>query len=286
MKNVHLIPTNKPSRLWTNNLRRRLELDEFPEQHPNNIAKHIYITSDEEIKEGDWFIREGSIHKCFKVHKTDIEFLTSIDSVYCGSNTFWSKEYCKKIILTTDQDLINCFCTCCGVQPIDDEFLEWFVKNPSCEEIEIVKIDTFKKTNEVYVDEITGGNYYEIIKHNKIIIPKEEPKQKYALVDTYSELDKMLADKPKQETLEEAAERLYPNKPFWIGSGDNARLYDEFKAQRDAFINGTKWQAERMYSEKEVEIILKSHKDFLLKELKGLSFFKDNNHWFEQFKKK
>lgn len=55
-----------------------------------------------------------------------------------------------------------------------------------------------------------------------------------------------------KETLEEVVERLYPNKPFWIGSGDNARLYDEFKAQRDAFINGTKWQAKRMYSEEDM----------------------------------
>jgi signal transduction histidine kinase len=64
MKNIHLIPTDKPSRLWTNNLRRRLELDEFPERHPTNIAKHIYITNDEEIKEGDWFI-----YRCYKLCK-------------------------------------------------------------------------------------------------------------------------------------------------------------------------------------------------------------------------
>ncbi len=39
----------------------------------------------------------------------------------------------KKIILTTDQDLIKD-----GVQAIDDEFLEWFVKNPSCEYVPII----------------------------------------------------------------------------------------------------------------------------------------------------
>ena len=38
----------------------------------------------------------------------------------------------KKIIITTDQDLIKD-----GVQAIDDEFLEWFVKNPSCESVDI-----------------------------------------------------------------------------------------------------------------------------------------------------
>jgi hypothetical protein len=59
---------------------------------------YLLVVDDSEIKEGDWFFRDGSIHKCFRVHRTDIEFLTSIDSIYCGSNTFWSKEYCKKIM--------------------------------------------------------------------------------------------------------------------------------------------------------------------------------------------
>jgi hypothetical protein len=39
----------------------------------------------------------------------------------------------KKIILTTDQDLIEN-----GVQAIEDEFLEWFVKNPTCEYAPII----------------------------------------------------------------------------------------------------------------------------------------------------
>jgi hypothetical protein len=139
MNNIHLLPTDKPSRLWTNNLRRRLELDEFPEQHPTNIAKHIYITNSEEIKEGDWFINElGQLWQ----HN-------GIVRPYKGS---------KKIILTTDQDLITD-----GVQAIDDSFLEWFVKNPSCEEIKVFK------------DERLNG--YEYIAEYKIIIPQEEPKQ-------------------------------------------------------------------------------------------------------------
>ena len=40
----------------------------------------------------------------------------------------------KKVILSTDQDLIKD-----GVQAIDDEFLEWFVAHPSCEEVEVTK---------------------------------------------------------------------------------------------------------------------------------------------------
>lgn len=38
----------------------------------------------------------------------------------------------KKIILTTDADLVKD-----GVKAIPDDFLEWFIKNPSCEYIEV-----------------------------------------------------------------------------------------------------------------------------------------------------
>ena len=71
----------------------------------------------------------------------------------------------KKIILTTDQELISD-----GVQPIDDEFLEWFVKNPSCEEVEV-------GTYHVKGD-ISGKLHY------KIFTPKEEPKSHIEYTNT------------------------------------------------------------------------------------------------------
>ena len=51
---------------------------------------------------------------------------------------------------------------------------------------------------------------------------------------------------PKQETLEEVAETMYPNKTTkgWI---------DQYSAiQRIHFIEGAKWQQERMYSEEDM----------------------------------
>ena len=65
----------------------------------------------------------------------------------------------KKIILTTDQELIKN-----GIQPIPDEFLEWFVKNPSCEEVKV----------ELHVGSLRWSDSKNTY---KIIIPKEEPKQ-------------------------------------------------------------------------------------------------------------
>jgi hypothetical protein len=253
MKNIHLISTDKPSKLQKtkhDNFFLSFRVDLFTDC----TSQHIYITSDEVIREGDWFIRDGSIHKCFRVHRTDIEFLTSIDSVYCGSNTFWNKERCKKIILTTDQDLIKD-----SVQAIDDTFLKWFVNNPSCEYVEVERLDTFKKTNEVYVDEITGGNYYEIIKHNKIIIPQKET---------------------KKETLEEAAEKY---------SGLQAGTFTppHKTTYKHGFEDGAKWHAERSYSEEEVRQAFRDGQSNMhYSDNYGLDSSLTEQQWFEQFKKK
>jgi hypothetical protein len=108
--------------------------------------QHIYITSDEEIKMDDWYLDETN----------------SVRQAITECESYWThrKKY-QKIILTTDQDLIQD-----GVQAIDDEFLEWFVKNPSCEYVELTRD---------FADEgIKGITYYG---KYFIIIPKEEPKQ-------------------------------------------------------------------------------------------------------------
>lgn len=230
-----------------------------------NINQNIYITSDEEIKEGDYFICGEEILKC-----TGYYSLTQTSYVKCNKGDC-SSEICKKIILTTDQDLIKD-----GVQAIDDEFLEWFVNNPSCEKVEVVK-------DRVVLDDV---NYnFDIVDYKcKIIIPKEEPKQdlEKEMFELEQELDipshlRWHNSKPRQETLEEAAEKFA--KKFGIEI-DSTRYY--------AFINGAKWQQERMYSYEEVLEQLN-----LLYGMKNslVDTFTDENDyitmkWFEQFKKK
>jgi predicted XRE-type DNA-binding protein len=118
--------------------------------------QNIYITSDEEIKEGDWVYSEtrNKVCKVTGVSKWSHKDDYSID--LDNENYYIHNSYGKKIILTTDQDLIKD-----GVQAIDDEFLEWFVKNPSCEEVVVDK-------------PISRG--IPLLGY-KIIIPQEEPKQ-------------------------------------------------------------------------------------------------------------
>jgi hypothetical protein len=115
-----------------------------------HINQNIYITCDEKIKGKDWVycLREGfeSILK------------QKVDAIGVNSDNMM-----KKIILTTDQYLIND-----GVQAISDEFLEWVVKNPNCEKVEIVK-DLFQINQN---NPVTRGSTA-LIEGYKTIIPTE-----------------------------------------------------------------------------------------------------------------
>jgi hypothetical protein len=290
MKNIHVLPTDKPSNGYILGKCIKelsdVKIGQFTKTYylmfdneyfqPHNI----YITSDEEIKEGEYqlFNPLGNFNNA-KVSKAE--------------RLLGSDGRRKKIILTTDQDLIAD-----GVQAIDDEFSEWFVKNPSCE-----KVETFHQ------DVYSMGKWD---RRYKIIIPKEEPKQR---LEKYSErfdnkdneivegvfnpdtwgkrvveepkqelpgingqtFKIVLKEKwfPKQETLEEAAERLYSDKEY--------PMYGEIR--RHSFTTGAKWQQEQdknKYSEEEVLDITKQAYSM------GRSNYtiKAFNEWFEQFKKK
>jgi hypothetical protein len=259
--------------------------------------QHIYITSDEEIKEDDWG-------------------LSKLNEVILFGRSYNEKFY-KKIILTTDQDLIED-----GVQSIDDEFLEWFVKNPSCEYVEV---NDSKVVKEHIFD---GSNDGEIVWEKKIIIPQEEPKQKTRVFGT--EDDKSFwSDKPKQKcehikeygcikdictcntgpkqdpTLENSKlalrEYILANKEKVTedlqemreksGTGRDETLEEaalsflprsEVEHDTDfitGFEFGAEWQAKRKYSEED----MLDFAEYCLKNVDAFSTLKD---LFEQFKKK
>ena len=112
MKNIHLIPTdNEQHSIVQKNT--GLLLVQTPRKEYSGTKLNIYITSDEQPKHNDYYMIGGE-----KIY-------------YCNTLNPTRNNHYKKIILTTDQDLIKD-----GVQRIDDEFLEWFVKNPSCESVE------------------------------------------------------------------------------------------------------------------------------------------------------
>jgi|LakMenE18May11ns_1017448.scaffolds.fasta_scaffold9945735_6 hypothetical protein len=294
MKNIHLLPTDKPSRLVKLNCNSELRLSNENFGNPA-INQHVYITSSEEIKEGDWVIADY-VTGCIDLKGNPINdnnyYIVKPSNIKLGNvehgqqllfsfnNLTHEIRYCKKIILTTDPDLIKD-----GVQAIDDEFLEWFVKNPSCEQVEVkIEYKDGYGNWSVYDKEFwyKHGNKPKFGTRFKIIIPQEEPKQEYqseCICDTECRgFVNVKCKNPKQETLEEAAYQDCKK------SGFNNTSYAAHCIQ--SFINGTKYQVDRMYSEEEVFDLLNTFNKHTLKlqSLKlGNSF--DVKEWFENFKK-
>lgn len=144
MKNIHILKTGKPSRLLKDIVDETYQFKKV-ELYGNRfeLPLNIYITSNsEDINENDYIITKDN-------RLVQVSYLMSKDL-----------EDASKVVLTDNQDLIKD-----GVQEIPDEFLEWFVENPRCEEVEVFK---------GFAD---GTDYGYNFLDYKIIIPKEEPKQ-------------------------------------------------------------------------------------------------------------
>jgi hypothetical protein len=174
-KNTHILPTDKPTGIFESknglhfSIIEKIRYGEFK-------GFHIYITNDEDIKVGDWFVQVNT-KKIIKHHPKNGLLLQP-------------QSFDKKVILTTDQDLIKD-----GVHAIDDEFLVWFVKNPSCENVKVF-YDLFE------FEKDSSRKQY------KIIIPQEEPKQ----IKCYCGHTITCDCEPLQETLEEVAEMYIQSK--------------------------------------------------------------------------
>ena len=262
MKNIHILPTNKPSRLVkiyndvnreTFTLKLDVEVNDSFKEYVN-----IYITSDEEIKKGDWVLNP--------IYKTVYKWIKN-------SDIYFDRIDAKKIILTTDQDLIND-----GVQDIDNEFLEWFVKNPSCESVEVEN----KKLFDGFLDPEYGSSKWRF--EYKVIIPKEESKQELSLkindefLDTTSkeilytlmeEFDNLVTENSSEETLEDYV--LDSDEHNNLKSSDGTYL--NFHRQSELLLKGAKlgakWQQEKMYSEEDMIMFadfFHNYKELLKKE--------------------
>ena len=204
-----------------------------------DIKENIYITNYEEIKPNVYALINRVL--C-KTELLDGKIVSR--QLLSGATMDICKGEYSEIILTTDQDLIKD-----GVQAIDDEFLEWFVKNPSCESVEV---KCYSKFND--------GDFTDY----KIIIPKEEP---------------------KQETLEEAAEKyadIHIEKFDLVSADKLPYFHNDRNKLEDTFESGAKWKQERSYSEEEVLVILTKLSDYIYGEKEKTTLIK----WFEQFKKK
>jgi hypothetical protein len=295
MKNIHLLPTEKPSSLYYKDdnyksANSTMAIDWYISSAGYNPT-NIYITSDEEIS--------GLDNNIWVILGTRVFLWQNMMALVSNNKP-------RKIILTTDQDLIAD-----GVQSIDDEFLEWFVKNPSCEMAHVVYdrdiITEGLQTLKYFSVTLKFGGY-------RIIIPQEEPKQDPTLENSKLALrEYILANKEKvtedlqemreksgtgrDETLEEADENK--KNLYYYKQVMNPYSVEEYSytAYEKGFIEGyqesTKWQQERMYSEEDMkQFAFECVANFLSNndnkvEIKLVDVIIDRlNNQFEQFKKK
>lgn len=241
MKNIFLLNTNGPSKLYHHsNGELQLRFNIFKSDEYSGSNQHMYIISDEQIKEGDWHINlsTGEIEKASR--NLSINWENDCRGI--------RKQY-QKIILTTDRGLILE-----DVQEISDEFLEWFIKNPNYKFVEVKSFEV-----EDYVGYVGHTSYPTFHNEYEIIIPKEETKQDTPGIG--SESFKITLEKdwfPTKETLEEAAERI-----FNIPDDKKGDVYfcSDIAHLRKGFKHGVKYQSEKMYSEEEVNSLINFIKD-------------------------
>lgn len=269
------------------------------------IDNQIYITSDEEIKIGDYYLCKLSMKplKCI-----GDEYFNNVDE--------------KKIILTDNKDLIAD-----GVHTIDAEFVDWFFDNPNCEYVEVTneKImigwepDYSYEDIGIYGSKEVYQDFYKIIIPKEelskdeidkffidmVLNPKEEPKQSYEYVgeckgnnnngcflDSCGHDCGCFVRKPKQEFPELGTKEFNDLASVYFGGKPKQKTLEETMNQegyiesdydkiwRHGVEFGSKWQSERMYSEAQMLLAFETGRMF---QLTGENNF---NELIEQLKNK
>jgi hypothetical protein len=246
-KNIFLLPT-KESHLFYHDCIKNYsyKIDKYNKcketkcKHPQNI----YITNDEKVEIGEYGL--GYAHG-IKNGVGSGWFLFKHD----GSNQAKLNALCtdtKKIIITNDSELITD-----GVQEISEDFLQWFIKNPSCESVEVKEKQHFEADKSKRIDSLNGVYY-----SYKIIIPKEAKQEAtlknlenissknidYEFVEIVNDNFWDLID--SNERLKEAAEKFYSEQSE---SYENAiePTFDDSRYLVTGFIDGVKSNIARDY---------------------------------------
>ena len=97
-----MLPTNEKAMIHLTNSNILIESTELTGKSElyKSIPQYLYILSDEEIKEGDWFIKLNQM----KLMQCKDKTYTFVNEEFLNSN---DAKDCKKIIATTDKSLIR-----------------------------------------------------------------------------------------------------------------------------------------------------------------------------------
>ena len=292
MKNIHVLPTDNYSPLVhsTNKYGGYFKSEHYsPMKEMGDSYQNIYITSDEEIRDvrphkGKWHLEGGNILNKFPNYLTDLS-------------------ECKLVIMTTDQELIKD-----GVQAIEDEFLDFFVENPTFESIvveRLLEIGNLTQLGEIFditeswklkgrtlyycgesktkgiwklEEELTVNKFNNIY---RIIIPKVDfsffegkslffKTQETAEGCTCDDSPDLCDYCEDAQILKEAREQAMGKKSL----EEAARVYensfnDASGTESTDFIEGAKWQAEQLFKDDAIQT-LNAGMSLLLKKIEKM----------------
>lgn len=101
---VIMLPTKDYTHIKLDSDGVRLWYDNRPTHTDIHKHQHLYLVTDEEIKEGDWFIANQGVHICVRIDKEDTQYpYVTINSK--GDIIKHSRHWNTKIIATTDMEL-------------------------------------------------------------------------------------------------------------------------------------------------------------------------------------
>jgi hypothetical protein len=323
MKNIFILPTTEPSQVYlvksTNALgitSKDPESMKYYGSGTNNL--HVYITNKDPYEKGDW-IKNVTI---------DLETPFPLDADGIMYTTLAPCDF-EKIVLTSDPKLIAD-----GVAEISIEFLR-LLKGKKLDDISTIEVEKTPLLS-------NNGRALFGYKYTPIIPSKEEPKKRIVILagedavsqefeqidqnnpvtrgstalickqETQQERERGVIITPinKQETPEEAGEKLYPNRECFLH-----RFQD---IERKAFAEGVKWEKynsninalefeikalksliqdmdatiKSKYSEEEVLELLKEVRkgSMITSSINNRTYWefdiKSEKKWFEQLKKK
>ena len=138
--------------------------------------QHLYITSDDEIKEGDWFItiRQGYIGKPSKCIKIDaISVISQLENSDNPNHTQYTEfKFAKKIIATTDTSLkIKTYYEIEDNQEINlpqpsQQFIDKYIEEYNKGNIITDVLVEYEKTNIGSIINVSKRNFIEQLKIN------------------------------------------------------------------------------------------------------------------------
>ncbi len=151
MKRIVLLPTENPSVIYKRNDLNTYHLGDCVKCDPTDTLRtnyHMYIISDDDNLElGGYHFNTKYGDEPQKTVQRDID-----------SRKYWEVEdyFISKILLTTDPDLVKD-----GIQEVPESFLNWFIENPSCEQVEVLSEVKFFDKNGFCVSMICYDTDYE-----------------------------------------------------------------------------------------------------------------------------